>query len=250
MRSYKAELDYFKAQKNLPTLEKVISGMPYDKAVAELKEIAEDKGYTADWLKKQLAQLNKDYHAYLTKAVEEYNAQLEKVKDQYQAVNATSFEHNFTAADYADLQFLQSLIKTRVLNECGKNPAMIERVLNDYINTQKGARAIMLLSNDKEVGEWTRQYYDTAVSNAQSPAEKRFISEKAVALDKVADEVNRMEMNYTIGASLLKQSHERVTADFVDMTNEIYWGGENNVKWDGEKAVEWGIDGKGESKNV
>ncbi len=250
MRSYKAELDYFKAQKNLPTLEKIIEGMPYDKAVAELKEVAEDKGYTADWLKKQLAQLNKDYHAYLTKAVEEYNTQLEKVKDQYQTVNATSFEHNFTAADYADLQFLQSLIKTRVLNECGKNPAMIERVLNDYINTQKGARAIMLLSNDKEVGEWTRQYYDTAVSNAQSPAEKRFISEKAVALDKVADEVNRMEMNYTIGASLLKQSHERVTADFVDMTNEIYWGGENNVKRDGEKAVEWGIEGKGESKNV
>lgn len=224
MKSYKAELEYFKTQKNLPTLERVIEGAPYDKAVAELKEVAEDKGYTAEWLKKQMAQLNKDYHAYLTKAVEEYNASLEKVKDEYQTVNATSFEHNFTAADYADLQFLQSLIKTRILNECGKNPAMVERVLNDYINTQKGARAIMLLTNDKEVGDWTKQYYDTATANAQTPAEKRFIAEKAVALDKIADEVNRMEMNYTIGSSLLKQSHERVTADFVDRANEIYWG--------------------------
>lgn len=224
MKSYKAELDYFREMKNLPTLERVLVESPYEKAVAELKEVAEDKGYTAEWLKKQMAQLNKDYHAYLTKAVEEYNEKLEKVKDEYRTVNATSFEHNFTAADYADLQFLQSLIKTRILNECGKNPAMVERVLNDYINTQKGARAIMLLSNDKEVGDWTRQYYDTATANAQTPAEKRFIAEKAVALDKIADEINRMEINYTIGASLLKQSHERVTADFVDRANEIYWG--------------------------
>lgn len=234
MRSYKAELDYFREQKNRPTLERVLIESPYEKAAEELKEIAEDKGYTAEWLKKQIAQLNKDYHAYLTKAVEEYNAQLEKVKDEYQTVNSTSFEHNFTAADYADLQFLQSLIKTRILNECGKNPAMVERVLKDYINTQKGARAIMLLTNDKEVGDWAKQYYDTATANAQTAAEKRFISEKAVALDKIADEVNRMETNYTIGSSLLKQSHERVTADFVDRTNEIYWGS---------------VD-KGESKNV
>lgn len=234
MKSYKAELKYFEEQKNRPTLESLIEGKPYDKAIAELKEIAEDKGYTAAWLKQQTAQLNKDYHTYLQRAVEDYNAQLEKVKDKYQTANGVYFEHNYTAADYADLQFLQTLIKTRILNESGNNPVLVERILKDYINTVKGARAVMFLANDSEIGKCIKPHYDMAVNNAQTVAEKRFVAEKEATLDKIADEINRMEVNRTIGAALLKQSNERVTADFVDRANAIYWGSED----------------KGESKDV
>ena len=51
---------------------------------------------------------------------------------EIEKVRATNFEHHYTESDYADLQFIQKLIKARIVAEGQNNDAMIGRIVDDY----------------------------------------------------------------------------------------------------------------------
>lgn len=223
MSNFGAMKRYIDSQNNRPSIQKLIEDKPYRRMLAELKRIAKDKGYTAQWLKEQIAQLNKEYYDFCLKAVIENRQKLDKTMAEYEQAKGVYFEHSYSAADYADMQFLQTLIKTRLLNECQNQPVLAERVIGEYINTQKGARAIMFLVNDPEIGGLLQIYYNTAMQNAQSAAEKRFYADKEAALDKMMDEINPLTFNDVLGTSMLSEASDRVGRDNAEKVNDYYF---------------------------
>lgn len=223
MSNFGAMKRYIDSQNNRPSIQKLIEDKPYRRMLAELKRIAKDKGYTAQWLKEQIVQLNKEYYDFCLKAVMENRQKLDKAMAEYEKANGAYFEHSYSAADHADLQFLQTLIKTRLLNECQNQPVLVERVIGEYINTQKGARAIMFLVNDPEIGGLLQIYYNTAMQNAQSAAEKRFYADKEAELNKKMSEINPLTFNDVLGTSMLSEASDRVGRDNAEKVNDYYF---------------------------
>ena len=223
MSNFGAMKRYIDSQNNRPLLKKLIEDKPYRRMLEELKKIAEDKGYTAEWLKEQTAELNKEFYALCEKAVLENRQKLNKAMAEYEQANGAYFEHSYSAADYADLQFLQTLIKTRILNECQNQPVLVERVIGEYVNTQKGARAIMFLVNDPEIGKLIQPHYKIATQNAQSAAEKRFYADKEAELNKKMKEINPMTQDDVIGTAMLDEARQRVQDDVVEQANTYYF---------------------------
>lgn len=223
MRNYRAEIENLKKQAERPMLLKILEDKIYEHDLAELKQIAKDKGYTEEWLKNQIIELNKLYLEISEKALEDYDNQLSKSEEQANKIKNTNFEHNYTSTDYADLQFLQTLIKSRLLNESQNNLVIAERILKEYINTQKGARAITFLADDKEIGELIKGFYRTAYINAQSPAEKKFNATKEAELNKLNSDIVKMTQTAIIGQGNLRVAKERVQADEIARANSAYW---------------------------
>jgi len=223
MSNFGAMKRYIDSQNNRPSIQKLIEDKPYRRMLAALKKIAKDKGYTAQWLKEQVVQLNKEYYDFCLKAVMENRQKLDKAMAEYEQAKSVYFEHSYSAADHADMQFLQTLIKTRLLNECQNQPVLAERVIGEYINTQKGARAIMFLVNDSEVGELLKIHYSTAMQNAQSAAEKRFYADKEAALNKMMSEINPLTFNDVLGTAMLSEASDRVGRDNAEKVNDFYF---------------------------
>ena len=199
----------------------------YNTLADNLKQEQKDKGYTDEWLKEAYYQLNHEWRDMLALAVAENNGEIQRRMEQYAAIKNTNFTHNLSERDLADLQFLQTLIKTRILNECHGQPYLVECVLNDYINTQVGARAIMFLANDGEVGKEVKPHYIRAAANAQSVAEKRFNEQKAEKLERIDGEVAPFYLNAIIGEAMLKQADERVNSDNAERAATHYFDGRN-----------------------
>lgn len=229
MSNFGAMKKYLDSQNSRPLIQKLIEDKPYRRMLAELKQIAEDKGYTAKWLKEQTAELNKEYYDFCLKAVMENRQKLDKAMEEYKQAKDIYFEHNYSAADYTDLQFLQTLIKTRLVNECKNQPVLAERVIAEYINTQKGARAIMFLANDPDISkdskisEMLKSHYNTATQNAQSAAEKRFYADKEAALDKMMSEINPLTFNDVLGTAMLSEASEWVGMDKAEKAGDFYF---------------------------
>lgn len=223
MRNYRAEIENLKKQAQRPMLQKILEDRIYEHDLAELNQLAKDKGYTKEWLNNQIVELNKLYLEISEKALEDYNDKLSKLEQQVTNINNTNFEHNYTSTDYADLQFLQTLIKSRLLNESQNNPVIVERILKEYINTQKGARAITFLADDKEIGELIKGFYRIAYINAQSPAEKKFNASKETELNKLNKDIVKMTQTAIIGQGNLRVAKERVQADELARANSAYW---------------------------
>ena len=197
----------------------------YGKVVDGLKQEQRDKGYTDKWLKETIFQFNREWRDMLALAVAENNGEISKRMAQYTTIKNTNFTHNLSKRDIADLQFLQTLIKTRILNECQGQPALIRRILDEYINTQVGARAIMFLANDGDVREDVKPYYTKAAANATSVWEKRFYEEKAEKLDRLDKEIAPFYLNAIIGDAMLKQANERVSQDAEEQAPGYYFDG-------------------------
>lgn len=223
MSNFGAMKRYIDSQNRRPLITKLIEDKVYRTALEELKQLAEDKGYTEEWLRRQIEQLNKEFSALCEKAVMEHRQKLVQATDEYNQAKDIYFPHDYSAADYADLQFMQTLIKTRIMNECQNQPYLVERVVGEYINTQKGARAIMFLANDNEVGGLLQFYYNTAMQNAQPAAEKRFYADKEAELNKMKDEIDSLKRTDIIGSSLLDEAKQRVQDDIVGRTNDHYF---------------------------
>ena len=115
--------------------------------------------------------MNKEWLNKVQSAIEENTRYIDKQRAEIAKIRATNFEHRYTERDCADLQFIQNLIKTRIVAEGQNNEVLIGRIADDYINTQVGARAIMFLSGDSEVGKLLQDYYPRAAQNAKSAAE-------------------------------------------------------------------------------
>jgi len=197
----------------------------YNSIANSLKQEQRDKGYTDEWLKEAFYVFNREWRDMLAMAVAENNGEISKRMEQYAAIKNTNFAHNLSERDLADLQFLQTLIKTRILNECQEQPIFVERVLDEYIHTQIGARAIMFLANDSEVGKMVKPHYIAAAESAQSVAEKRFNEDKAAKLDRIDREVAPFYLNAIIGDAMLKQADERVSRDNAEQAAGHYFDG-------------------------
>lgn len=140
-------------------LQSLIDTNPYPTALAKLQKQKEDCGYTDKWYQDELRKMNKEWRNKVQSAIEENSRYIDEQRAEIAKVRATNFEHRYTERDYADLQFMQNLIKTRIAAEGQNNGVLIGRIVDDYINTQVGARAIMFLSGDSEVGKLLQDYY-------------------------------------------------------------------------------------------
>ncbi len=170
--------------------------------------------------------MNKEWRNKVQSAIEENSRYIDEQWAEIAKVRATNFEHRYTERDYADLQFMQNLIKTRIAAEGQNNGVLIGRIVDDYINTQVGARAIMFLSGDSEVGKLLQDYYPRAAQNAKSAAELQFEKDKAAELDRLESALIPFLQANIIGGGMLKAAEERVTADVVKQGDELYFSDE------------------------
>ena len=122
-------------------LQSLIDTNPYPTALAKLQKQKEDCGYTDKWYQDELRKMNKEWRNKVQSAIEENSRYIDEQRAEIAKVRATNFEHRYTERDYADLQFMQNLIKTRIAAEGQNNGVLIGRIVDDYINTQVGARA-------------------------------------------------------------------------------------------------------------
>ena len=151
-------------------------------------------------------------------AIEENARYIDEQRAEIAKVRATNFEHRYTERDYADLQFIQNLIKTRMVAEGQNNEVLIGRIAD--------ARAIMFLSGDSEVGKLLQDYYPRAAQNAKSAAELQFEKDKAAELDRLESALIPFLQANIIGGGMLKAAEERVTADVVKQGDELYFSDE------------------------
>lgn len=219
------------------TLQALIDTKPYPAALAKLQKQKEDCGYTDKWYQDELRKLNREWLNKVQSAIEENTRYIDEQRAELEKVRNTNFEHRYTERDYADLQFMQSLIKTRITAEGQNNDVLIGRIVDDYINTQVGARAIMFLSGDSEVGKLLQDYYPRAAQNAKSAAELKFEKDKAAELDRLDSALIPFLQANIIGGGLLKAAEERVTADVAKQGDELYFSGETD---EGAKGKENG----------
>ena len=207
-------------------LQSLIDTKPYPTALAKLQKQKEDCGYTDKWYQDELRKMNKEWRNKVQSAIEENSRYIDEQRAEIAKVRATNFEHRYTECDYADLQFMQNLIKTRIAAEGQNNGVLIGRIVDDYINTQVGARAIMFLSGDSEVGKLLQDYYPRSAQNAKSAAELQFEKDKAAELDRLESALIPFLQANIIGGGMLKAAEERVTADIVKQGDELYFSDE------------------------
>ncbi|NLE26485.1 MAG: hypothetical protein GX625_14300 [Clostridiaceae bacterium] len=228
MRSYKTELEYMKQQDRRLSLDKLIEDRIYEHDLATLKQLAIDKGYTQEWFKRQVAQLNRHFLELAKQALAECNAKIDSLEAERDKIKGIYYQQNYSATDYADLQFLQTLIKTRLLNEAQNQPILAERILGEYIDTQKGARAIMFLANDSDIGKLVKPFYSRAAEQAQSASEKRFNADKAAELNQADTQIIELTKTTLIGGALVKVAADRVRADERLLADSIYFSAAEN----------------------
>ena len=208
-------------------LQVLIDTNPYPAALAKLQKQKEDCGYTDKWYREGgLRKMNNEWLNKVQSAIEENTRYIDEQRAEIAKVRATNFEHRYTERDYADLQFMQNLIKTRIAAEGQNNGVLIGRIVDDYINTQVGARAIMFLSGDSEVGKLLQDYYPRAAQNAKSAAELQFEKDKAAELDRLESALIPFLQANIIGGGMLKAAEERVTADIVKQGDKLYFSDE------------------------
>ena len=205
-------------------LNQLIGSHLYDKAVERIKQEQRNRAYTDEWAQEQAAKLNKEWLEIVRTAVAENNGEIQKKQDEYNKVQNTNFDHHYTPQDYADLQYLQTLIKARIINECGGQSALVERVLGEFIYSQKGARAIMFLANDAEIGKAVKPFYPVAAENARTAAEKRFDEAKATKLERLDKETIPLLQMAVTGNAMLEQAEDRVNADRATEAAKLYFG--------------------------
>jgi|GEM_PF-2910397 len=222
MSNHSAFMAHLKKLEQRPTLKKLIEDNVYQAAKATLEQEKADKGFTQEWLAQRLSELNKEFLGIAQDALAECERHLNVLEAERQRVNSIYYQHNYSPTDYADLQFMQTLIKTRLLNEAHKQPALAERILTEYINTQKGARAIMFLANDGEVGTFVKPLYAVAARQAETASEKRFNADKAAELAKVNVQLVDYTQTAIIGEAMIRAAQERVQADEVKRIDAIY----------------------------
>ena len=205
------------ADKAKAELEALIGSDLYFSQLAALEKDKKDHGYTDEWLREQTVQLNRAICTYMQDLLSRYDEAIDLVHAEYQRVKNTNFQHSYTERDYADLQYLQTLIKSRIVNECDNEPTiqsgLVERVVEDFIHTEKGARAIMFLAADSQIGELLKPYYPTAAKNAKTAAERKFDADKAAKLDQLSSEHGKMVVNSVIGGAVLQAAQERLNRD-------------------------------------
>ena len=211
-------------------LNHLIGSHLYDKAAERIRQEQKNKAYTDAWAQEQTAKLNKEWLNIVRMAVAENNGEIQKKQDEYNKVQNTNFAHNYTPQDYADLQYLQTLIKARIINESGGQPALVERILGEFIYSQKGARAVMFLANDTEVGKAVKPFYPIAAENARTAAEKRFDEAKAAKLEQMDKVLIPLMQMSVIGGAMLKQAEDRVNADMAAEAARLYFGGEEQER--------------------
>lgn len=222
-------------------LNHLIGSHLYDKAEERIKQEQKNKAYTDAWAQEQTAKLNKEWLNIVRMAVAENNGEIQKKQDEYSKVQNTNFAHNYTPQDYADLQYLQTLIKARIINESGGQFALVERILGEFIYSQKGARAVMFLANDTEIGKAVKPFYSVAAENARTAAEKRFDEAKAAKLAELDNAMIPYMQNAVIGDAMLKQAEDRVNADIAAEAARLYFGGEEQ-EWEKELPKVLGND--------
>ena len=228
MRSYKTELEYMQQREQRLSLEKLIEDNIYEQDLATLKQLAIDKGYTQEWFKRQVAQLNRQFLELAQQALDECNSKIDTLEAERDKIKGVFYHPNYSATDYADLQFLQTLIKTRLMNEAQNQPILAERILGEFINTQKGARSIMFLANDSDVGKLVRPFYSRAAEQAQSASEKRFNADKTAKLDEANTQIIDLTKTTLIGGALVKVAADRVRADERERADSIYFSAAEN----------------------
>lgn len=206
------------------TLNKLIGSGTYDNVLANIKQEQKDKGYTDEWLESRIRDLNKEWRDTVQQAVVQTKRVINQKQGEYDKVKDANFNHNYTPQDYADLQYLQTLIKARILNECNGEPVLVERILGEFIHTQKGARAIMFLANDSDIGNLVKSYYMPAAENARTAAETRFDADKAAKLAQMDKEITPLLQMSVIGDAMLKQAEDRVSDDNVKIATDYYFG--------------------------
>lgn len=215
-------------QKAKQELEALIGHDVYSDHLAVLQQAKKDHGMTDEWLEDATMQLDREWCEYVRGVLARYNGVIKGLQDKYTQIQQTNFNHSYTERDHADLQFLQTLIKTRILNECQNSPVLVERLLEDFIHTEKGARAIMFLSNDSEIGKLIQPHYTTAAANAKTAAEKQFDADKAARLDRLDEQIAPMIINQVIVQAVLNAAEERVGKDRAEWGATHYFGGKNS----------------------
>lgn len=103
------------------TLQRLIDEKPYPSALAALQQSKKDHGYTDEWYREHLWELNRQWLSKVQSAVIENNRCIAELNQKIVKVNDTRFRYNYTEKELADLQFMQTLIKTRILNEGKKD---------------------------------------------------------------------------------------------------------------------------------
>ena len=98
-------------------LQSLIDTKPYPTALAKLQKQKEDCGYTDKWYQDELRKMNKEWRNKVQSAIEENSRYIDEQRAEIAKVRAANFEHRYTERDYADLQFMQNLIKTRIAAE-------------------------------------------------------------------------------------------------------------------------------------
>ena len=206
-------------------LRNLIDNDPYPAALAALKKRKEDCGYTDKWYRDERHKLNRAWLVKVQDAVQENQRYIGEREAEIDKVAATNFEHNYTERDYADLQFIQTLIKTRITAEGQNSDTLIERIVRDYINTQVGARAIMFLTGDSEVGQTLKPYYAEAAENAKTAAEVKFEADKAAELDKLDKALIPFLQADIIGHGMLDEAQKMVAEGVAEQGDELYFSG-------------------------
>lgn len=204
-------------------LQRLIDTNPYPAALAAIKKKKEDCGYTEKWYREELRKMNREWLAKVQDAIQENQRYIGERQAEIEQVGALNFEPNYTERDFADLQYMQNLIKTRIVMEGQGNDTLIGRIIDDYINTQVGARAIMFLTGDSEVGQALKPYYPTAAQNAKTAAERKFEADKAEKLDKLERALIPYLQADVIGSGMLDQAQEMVGRGIVEVGDEIYF---------------------------
>ena len=114
-------------------------------------------------------------------------------------------------------------IKTRILNEGKKDLTQSLCILDEYIDTQEGARAIMFLSADNEVGKYAKVRYEVAAKNAKTVAERAFDADKAAKLDSLQSQLLPYMQAAVIGNKMLERAEQQVSHDMSERAGTIYF---------------------------
>ena len=227
------------------TLQRLIDEKPYPSALAALQQSKKDHGYTDEWYREHLWELNRQWLSKVQSAVIENNRCIAELNQKIVKVNDTRFRYNYTEKELADLQFMQTLIKTRILNEGKKDLTQSLCILDEYIDTQEGARAIMFLSADNEVGKYAKVRYEVASKNAKTAAERAFDADKAAKLDSLQSQLLPYMQAAVIGNKMLERAEQQVSRDMSERAGTIYFQDtsvsvDNAVRAKNEVGGRWG----------
>ena len=88
---------------------------------------------------------------------------------------------------------------------------------------RSGARAIMFLSADNEVGKYAKVRYEVASKNAKTAAERAFDADKAAKLDSLQSQLLPYMQAAVIGNKMLERAEQQVSRDMSERAGTIYF---------------------------